>query len=279
MKSKLQLTVIGGAVLPLLGSLFVARADPQPPMPVVPLRQAHAHNDYNHPRPLFDALDHGFCSVEADIFLVEGSLLVAHDFWALRRGRTLESLYLDPLRRRVQANGGQVYKNGPTFWLLVDVKSEPVSTYRALDQVLGRYQDMISVIKDGKLAARAITVVLTGNRAVTEVAAQKVRYVGIDGRVTDLDSTVPVDLMPWISPRWTTFVRWRGEGPMPPTERAQLKTFIQKAHQHGRMVRFWDCPETSAVWQELLSAGADLINTDKLADLQHFLLRESAPKG
>ena len=45
---------------------------------VIPLPRAHAHNDYRHERPLFDALDHGFCSVEADIFLVEGQLLIGH---------------------------------------------------------------------------------------------------------------------------------------------------------------------------------------------------------
>src|SRR5688500_5242918 len=39
------------------------------------LPHAHAHNDYLHDRPLLDALDHGFNSVEADIFLVDGQLL------------------------------------------------------------------------------------------------------------------------------------------------------------------------------------------------------------
>ena len=33
------------------------------------LMNMHAHNDYTHHRPLFDALDHGFASVEADIRL------------------------------------------------------------------------------------------------------------------------------------------------------------------------------------------------------------------
>src|SRR5690349_20625285 len=42
-----------------------------------PLVQVHAHNDYEHPHPLFDALAQGFCSVEADIHLVNGHLLVA----------------------------------------------------------------------------------------------------------------------------------------------------------------------------------------------------------
>ena len=42
------------------------------------------------------------------------------------------------------------------------------------------------------------------------MAAQKVRYAGIDGRLTDLDSNAPADLMPWISDRWDTHFRWNG---------------------------------------------------------------------
>jgi len=44
-----------------------------------PLLRAHSHNDYAHTRPLLDALDQGFCSVEADIYLENGQLLVGHD--------------------------------------------------------------------------------------------------------------------------------------------------------------------------------------------------------
>lgn len=42
-------------------------------------RRAHAHNDYAHDRPLHAAIENGFCSVEADIFLINGQLLVGHD--------------------------------------------------------------------------------------------------------------------------------------------------------------------------------------------------------
>src|SRR5689334_20191104 len=67
-----------------------------------PLWRAHAHNDYEHPRPLFDALDHRFGSVEADIFLVGDQLLIGHTVDDLDPSRTLESLYLDPLARIVK---------------------------------------------------------------------------------------------------------------------------------------------------------------------------------
>jgi hypothetical protein len=74
------------------------------------LPQAHAHNDYEHQRPLLDALDHGFTGVEADIWLVNGKLLVAHEEAHIKPERTLEALYLDPLKKRVAENGGRVYR-------------------------------------------------------------------------------------------------------------------------------------------------------------------------
>ena len=68
----------------LCGGLSGISAGPE--RPVEPLERAHAHNDYEHERPLLDALDHGFCSVEADIVLSEGELLVAHHPWLVRKG-------------------------------------------------------------------------------------------------------------------------------------------------------------------------------------------------
>ena len=91
-----------------------AHAEATTPTPVVvgqPLGQAHAHNDYEHDRPLFDALEHGFTSVEADVWLVDGELLVAHDREYVQPGVTLESLYLylDPLQDLVRGQGHSVY--------------------------------------------------------------------------------------------------------------------------------------------------------------------------
>ncbi len=239
---------------------------------VTPVRQAHAHNDYEHKRPLFDALDNGFCSVEADVFLIEGELLVGHTRTSLRPERTLEKLYLAPLRQRVRANGGRVYRDGPVFYLLIDVKTDAGPTYAALDQQLARYRDILSETHDGKFEARAVTVVVSGNRDRDALAGQKVRYAGLDGRPEDLDSTVPAHLMPWISTSWGSLFRWRGQGPMPDAERRKLRELVAKAHKHGRLVRFWATPEETSVWQELQAAGVDLINTDRLAELRQYLL-------
>jgi glycerophosphoryl diester phosphodiesterase family protein len=255
----------------LLAALAFAAAGEEK-RPVKPQPQAHAHNDYEHPRPLLDALDHGFCSVEADVYLVGEELQVGHTRRDLRPGRNLEKLYLAPLRERVRANGGRVYRDGPTVYLLIDVKTEARPTYAALDKVLARYRDILSETRDGKFEKRAVTVVVSGNRDIDTIAGQKVRYAGFDGRPAGLDSDLPAHLMPWISANWTLVFRWRGDGPMPEAERKKLRDYVAKAHRHGRLVRFWATPEKPGVWRELLDAGVDLINTDKLAELERFLL-------
>jgi len=245
---------------------------------VTPLRYAHAHNDYEHARPLRDALDHGFCSVEADVYLVDGQLLVAHDRKDVKPERTLQALYLDPLRERVKSNGGKVYRDGPPFWLLIDVKSEAKSTYAALHDVLARYADLLTTVDGGRVESKAITVVVSGDRTKEGMAAQPRRHAGLDGRLADLDSDLPAHLMPWVSDNWGLHFRWKGDGPMPAEERTKLRELVAKAHRRGRLLRLWATPETPAVWAELHAAGVDLINTDKLADLQRFLLGKAAAK-
>lgn len=236
-----------------------------------PLPQAHAHNDYEHERPLLDALGHGFCSVEADIWLVDGQLLVAHDRRQVKAERTLQRLYLDPMQERVRQNGGRVYPDGPVFTLMIDVKSEAEATYLALRQVLENYAGMLSRFTPTNTVPGAVMVVLSGNRAVSRVAVEPERYVAIDGRLADLEGDPSPHLIPLISDNWVLHFRWRGEGEMPKEERDKLRRVVERAHAQGRRIRFWATPERREVWKELQAAGVDLINTDDLAGLRAFL--------
>jgi hypothetical protein len=242
--------------------------------PVKPLAAAHAHNDYLHERPLLDALDHGFTSVEADIFLVQGKLLVAHDLTALRPERTLASLYLDPLQERIRNHDGWIYDKGRSLTLLIDIKLDAETTYTALHKLLAEYADMLTTVADGVLETKGVTVVISGNRPRETIVAQKVRYAGIDGRLSDLDSKLPADVLPLISDNWRNHFKWTGEGPLPAGERDKLHRIVAQAHAKDRRVRFWATPESTAIWKELRAADVDLINTDDLDGLQKFLRAE-----
>lgn len=259
----------------VLGLVLAMQAPPQ--ADATPLRGAHAHNDYLHPRPLLDALDQGFTSVEADIFLVGDELCVAHEEKQIRPDRTLRSLYLQPLRERVARNGGRVYREGPRFVLLIDLKTAADPTYRRLHEVLSEYREMLTTFGPDGRKEGAVFVIVSGGQPLEQMRSQEVRYAGCDGRLPDLDSQVPADLIPMISDHWGRTFSWRGEGPMPAVERAKLDEIVRKSHAKGRLVRFWATPDLrsparDAVWRELLSAGVDLINTDDLAGLRRFLL-------
>ncbi|MDQ1021337.1 phosphatidylinositol-specific phospholipase C/glycerophosphodiester phosphodiesterase family protein [Streptomyces afghaniensis] len=243
-----------------------------------PLWRAHAHNDYEHPRPLFDALDHRFGSVEADIYLVGDQLLVAHDPEDLDPARTLESLYLDPLAARVRANRGRVYRGyHGSLQLLVDIKTEGSSTYLELDRHLRRYRHLFTTYAHGRVFRGPVTAVVSGDRAArAPMETQTVRRAFYDGRLADLGGRAPASFIPLISDNWALNFTWQGVGAFPDAEREKLRGIVRAAHRRGRKVRFWATPDLAgpareALWSELLTADVDHLNTDDLAGLEAFL--------
>ncbi|GGB71296.1 hypothetical protein N798_16755 [Knoellia flava TL1] len=245
---------------------------------VQPLERAHAHNDYEHDRPLFDALDHGFTSAEADVWLVDGELYIGHDGPDL--ARTLRGTYLEPLAQRFRENGGSVHRQWrDTFRLLVDVKSEGTAAWPVIESQLADYPQLFTAYRQGRVHERAVTAVISGNRDLAAMQAATTRFSFYDGRMGDLGGPLGAELVPLISDNWTKHFTWLGVGPMPEAERAKLRTIVETAHARGQEIRFWATPDATApnreaLWRELVAADVDVLNTDDLAGLQSFLLAE-----
>ncbi|MET1086231.1 MAG: phosphatidylinositol-specific phospholipase C/glycerophosphodiester phosphodiesterase family protein [Arthrobacter sp.] len=281
-------TLVAVAVLASLAGTVAApaQAAAPKPAPVVvgpPLAQAHAHNDYEHDRPLFDALEHGFSSVEADVWLVDGELLVAHDLEDAKPDVTLESLYLDPLEDLVRSQPGHsVYPRWDgSLQLLIDIKGDGEATYAAIEEELLEHRGIMSRYTNGTVKTGPVTAVISGNRPLATMQAQDKRFSFYDGRSADLTSGLPANLMPLVSDNWTKLFTWQGVGPMPEAERSKLQDFVSSAHASGYRVRFWATPDQpgaarDAVWTELADAGVDHINTDDLTGLQQFLTARTA---
>ena len=250
--------------LMMAGTAFTAETSARSP-----LSRAHAHNDYLHARPLADAFAHGFRSVEADVWLTNGVLLVAHDFKDTSAERTLQKLYLDPLRAFVKTN--VVGRGQLPITLLIDVKSEAEPTYSVLNKALAAYPDILTRFKTTSIQTNAVMVIISGNRAETMMRNEAERWAAVDGRLPDLESNPPVALIPLISDNWTKHFQWRGNGPMSEGDRVKLRALVTQTHQQGRRLRLWAAPDTEAGWKELFDAGVDLLNTDKLAEMEKFL--------
>jgi hypothetical protein len=248
----------------------VASAAPAPP-PAPPLPQAHSHNDYEHERPLFDALDRGFCNIEADVHLVDGQLLVGHDPEDVNAERTLDALYLAPLQRTIAERDGQIFPNGQRLTLLIDFKTDGPATYAALAKALKPYEAILSGLRDGKWQPRQVDVVISGNRPILELMKDRNRLAGFDARLSEFEAGPGGDFMLLVSDNWNDHFTWRGEGPMPADERNKLRALAKTAHALKLRLRFWATPDSPAFWQELQAANVDVIGTDDLALLQTHL--------
>lgn len=237
-----------------------------------PIPCAHAHNDYMNDAPLFDALDHGFKSIEIDVCLEGNNLKVAHGKFLLKLKKTLEELYLDPIREWIRLNGGTVYKNDPEpLVFMIDLKGDGRKSYPVLHSILSRYEDILTIYYPDSVHHGPVRICVSGSRPYDLILAQSKRYVTIDGTI---GPNVYSDLLPTqlerVSDPYHQFFKWNGIGRMPAKQKKLLQELVKNAHAHGREIRFYAAGNNKKIWRELLDAGVDWINVDDLGKFKSF---------
>ncbi len=260
-------------------------AVPSPATQSVP--RTHAHNDYENDYPLFDALNNGFISVEADIWLYGTDLRVAHDpVTDPTVLPTIQELYLTPLQNlATQVNNGGIYADGTPLLLLVDIKSEGVSTYQRLDDILGDYAVnnpglFTTYTKNASgsydVKQGAVNVIISGNRPRDYMLSQDLRYAAYDGRRSDIGTGIAPEFISLISDNWNNFfsgeLAWDGTSTIPDDTKAAIENIVAQVHGENKILRFWNLPKDApSVWGPLYDAGVDLINTDNLVGLSEYI--------
>ena len=237
-----------------------------------PIPTAHAHNDYLQKNPLKDALANGFMSIEIDLYLKKGKLVVSHYPFFLGWKKTIEELYLKPLKAHIIKNGGRVYPNQKTpLILMLDLKTDGTEMYPYLKKVFEPYQDLIATFPiSDTMDFKPIRLLISGNRPIQSVQNNTIQYFQIDGRFDEFSLKASSSLVPRISDKYSKYFKWKGKGTMPETEQLLLEKLLQKAHQHGKKLRFWGMPNHPNVWKTLLDAGVDWMNVDDLEIYRQF---------
>ncbi|MBM3176782.1 MAG: ThuA domain-containing protein [Bacteroidetes bacterium] len=209
----------------------------------------HAHNDYEHDQPLVKALQAGFHSVEADIHLHQGRLLVGHN-QVSNRSPELTELYLKPLDSLCRIFNGFANPGGRPFTLMIDIKTDGAETYHALQNLLNSFPSLVQ----GK-----VSLLLSGNVPKQEILKEAVsaQRICVDGRPEDLGKGIPSRQMPWISDRYS---KWSGGD----LGLEKIINLAKKVHEEGKILRLWGIPDDPASHQKLFEAGVDIINSDQL---------------
>jgi alkaline phosphatase len=230
---------------------------------------AHAHNDYEHTIPFYTAYYHNFGSIEADVYERNGQLLVSHDEKDIVADRSLETLYLQPLKTIINKNGGTAYKNRPdTLQLLIDFKTPGVPTMKALVQVLDRYPEISR--------NPTVQVVISGEQPLPALWSQYPDYIHFDGKRNGLYTKAQISRIALYSVDIKLFTNWNGKGVIVKAEKDRLQHWIDSVHQAGKKVRIWGVADNVNTWKTQMNMGADFIGTDKIEALSDFLSSRDA---
>ena len=220
----------------------------------------HSHNDYAQRVPFYQAYAQQVSSIEADVFLHDGQLLVGHDVEDLRADMTFEALYVEPIVTLFARNGGRAFRDSDqTLQLMVELKSETDPTLRAVAALLGRWPEVF----DPEVNPAAVRVAVTGRVPAPEAFDRYPRFLGFDG-AWDADYTPEqLERIALISTNFRDFSQWNGKGTIIPAEKERLEQVIDRAHEQSKPVRFWNAPEGTTVYYTFYDMGIDYINTDK----------------
>ncbi|GAA6010927.1 hypothetical protein JCM10207_003994 [Rhodosporidiobolus poonsookiae] len=269
---------------------------------IVP-KNIHSHNDYWRDVPVLDAISWGCRSIEADIHLINGQLLVGHDRRSLSPERTLQSLYLDPLMQLIKqrnptavaGEAGVTYENhiyesdSHPLQLLLDYKTNGTELHAAVLEALQPFRDLPGVLETYNASSPSnstatgrtpgvLTVTCTGNCPLSSVIAQSPsRDVFIDAPLLELgdpqseydEATAGMWSMSWKKVPGS----WSGEGvDGEGTKLGEIKKAVERAGAINVPVRLWETPSWPAykrdqIWRSLLAVSPTApmyINADNL---------------
>jgi len=243
-------------------------ATAQPPL-------IHAHNDFQRPEPLTNALRNRAFSIEADVFLVNDTLRVAHNENALDKAPTLWELYLQPIINLFDANHGRISPDtayAPV--LMIDIKKSSRAVLANLVQQLSAYPSVFDRIVN----PHAIQIVISGDRPPRKNTEENKdgelswtlypRYIFFDGRPNETYDKATLQRVAFISDSWFNYVV--------PSDSIDIhiQQLVQRVHSMGKMLRLWATADSPNSWEHLQKQGVDIINTDKVAECRNYFLKK-----
>ena len=219
----------------------------------------HSHNDYKQNIPFLQAYYAGVGSIEADVFLLNGQLNVAHEKQEIAAGRTLTELYLKPLAALFAKNNNQPYADSAlSLQLVIDIKEDYAHVIPKLLKELKPYQQIFNYPAN----KNAVQLVLSGDMPAPPLFSRYPDYIYFDGR-PNIDYR-PEELrhVAMISDALSNYTAWNGKGSLTAPDSAKVKGVINAAHAFKKPFRFWATQDSPNTWIQLERLGVDWINTD-----------------
>jgi alkaline phosphatase len=222
---------------------------------------AHSHNDYKNNIPFYRAYNAGFGSIEADVFAVNGQLMVAHKEEEITPARSLKLMYIDPLVEKLKKDTARKLR------LLIEIKKDYTIT---LPLVISELKPLSQYFDYSGHPGR-LSIVMTGKVPPGEVMLTYPAWMSFD--VDHMSGFTPQQFtkIGLISVPFDKYSKWNGAGELANEDADRITGLIDSAHALGKKIRFFAIPDTSTCWKKLIKLRADVIGTDHINELADFL--------
>jgi hypothetical protein len=244
----------------------------------------HSHNDYLQKRPLYEAIELGFGSIEIDICLTgKKELKVAHIPWFLAGKKDIDELYFTPIAKMIEEKDPRFnYSKEFPLNLLIDFKKNADSTYKYLKLVFIKYSKYITQYYKGKVIYKGPLVInITGNQPWNALMKDSVTYCLMDGPIWLTDSSIDhkgfsdidtsrLKYMGRVANDWQSLMAFKKHFKSEDEFCSSVKANLQQYHDHGLTTRFHGVPNNEKAWMIIAKCGAHWFNVDKLQRFSGF---------
>jgi alkaline phosphatase len=211
--------------------------------------------------PFYRAYKAGFGSIEADVFPVNGDLLVAHHKEEIQPQQNLKALYLLPLLKETSIDTTR------RVTLLVDIKENYSITLPLLIQQLDPLKQYLA----SPHAKNRLTILISGTRPPPAEYINYPNYIFFDDDLKLKHTVEEWKRVGLVSLPFDKISKWKGDGDINQEDRRRVKNIIDSVHAAGKPIRFWAAPDTKSSWKLQMKLHADFIGTDLIDELANYL--------
>jgi alkaline phosphatase len=223
-----------------------------------------AHNDYVNAIPFYNSYNQKVGFIEADIFLYNDELVVAHTAQEIDPQKTLENLYLKPLSDKVSQQVGYAYPDQQKqLTLMIDLKTEGDPALKLLVQKIKQYPALIS--------SPTLRIAISGNVPDTALWKNYPPYIWFDGRPGVQYSARHLQRVAFISTDFKRYSAWNGKESLTKDDVNKIISLRNAVHAQGKKLRFWGAPDTENAWLTMMKLEIDIIGTDHVNELSDLI--------
>ena len=149
---------------------------------------------------------------------------------------------------------------------MIDIKENGEAALTQLIKLVSQHRPVF----DRSVNAKAMQLVISGNRGASSTWTSYPSYIFFDGRPKETYDSVTLQRVAFISDSYSNYINPHD------SITSRIRQVVKKVHGLGKLFRLWGSPDNYESWKQQQQLGVDIINTDKVEECSNYFLKGKA---